>query len=47
MSNLIMQILNCVIVCMISTQAELFKSKGFHSFITEPNKGLDLLMKLS
>jgi hypothetical protein len=34
-------------VCVISTQSELFKSKGFKAFITLPNFGLDLLMKLS
>ena len=46
-SNLLMQILNCVIVCTISTQSELFKSKGYKSFVLKPNYGLDLLMKLA
>lgn len=46
-SNFLLQVLNCVIVCVISTQSELFKSKGFKAFITLPNFGLDLLMKLS
>lgn len=46
-SNLLMQLLNCVIMATISTQAELFKSKGYRHFLQKPNEGLDLLMKLA
>jgi hypothetical protein len=46
-SNLLMQILSCIIVVTISSQAELFKSKGYRNFLQMPDEGLELLMKLA
>lgn len=45
--NLLMQIWSCIILVTVSTQSELFKSKGYISFLKIENQGLDLLMKLA
>jgi len=44
--NAILQCLNCLIMCAISTQAEIFKSRGYEEFIQE-KKGLDELNELA
>jgi hypothetical protein len=39
--------LNCLILCAISTQSEIFKSVAYRRFIITENEGLDLLMKMA
>lgn len=45
--NLWIQCMNCVIICFISVQIEIFKSFGFEKFVTQKNGSMDLLVSLA
>lgn len=47
MQNFCLQILNCIMICSISLQAEIFNSSGYLKYVTQANGSIDLLVSLS
>ena len=45
--NFGMQLLNCVIICIISAQTEIFNSPGYVKYVTQTGGSMDLLVSLS
>ena len=45
--NFILQFLNCVIICQIMLQSEIYDSHGYKKFVTQEDGSMDLLVKLS
>jgi len=42
--NLGLQLLNCVIISMITLQAEIFKSPGYQKYVKQTDGSMDLLL---
>jgi len=39
--------MNCVIICIIALQAEIFKSSGYQKYVTQTDGSMDLLVQLA
>jgi len=45
--NFYLQCINCIMICMLSLQTEIFESPGYKKFVTQRDGSMDLLMQLS
>ena len=45
--NYILQSMNCIMICFISLQLEIFRSFGYLKYVTQANGSMDLLIQLS
>ena len=46
-TNFGLQCLNCIMICALSFQSEVFHSTGYMKFVTQTDGSMDLLMKLA